>query len=196
LGDAALRTVVIVALAAMLSACALTEDVVPIAYAPAAARPVPGAEAIRVTVTAVDARTGDRERISTKINGYGMEMAAIRSEREVAEIVREALSAELSQRGYGLGEGGPRVEVKVLVFHARFSDGLLVGKAEADVDLAVSVLSPEGRALYSHDLKARARRPAQAASGKNAAATLSDALADDFKALFADQAFGRALAGR
>lgn len=192
----ALRSILIVALAAMLSACALTEDVVPIVYAPAAAGPVPGAEAILVTVTAVDVRAKDRDRISTKINGYGMEMAAIRAEREVAEVVREALSAELRQRGYGVGEGGPRVEVRIAVFHARFSNGFLAGKAEADVDLSVSVISPEGRAIYSHDLKARAKRPIQVASGKNAAATLSDALADDFKALFADEAFGRALAVR
>ena len=79
-----MRILAIVALAATLTACATTEEIVPIPYAPAEAAAVPGAESIQVTVVAVDARTTHRQRISTKINGYGMEMAPIRSKEEVA----------------------------------------------------------------------------------------------------------------
>lgn len=191
-----MRMLAIVALAATLTACATTEEIVPIPYAPAEAAAVPGAESIQVTVVAVDARTTNRQRVSTKINGYGMEMAPIRSKEEVADVVRDALSAELKKRGYGLGSGGPKVEAKVVTFYSKFGVGVFAGKSEANVDLTVSVTSAGGETLYTRELKGKADKSVQIASGKNAAATLSAALADDFKTLFADEAFTKALAGK
>ena len=182
-------------MAAMLSACAMTEDVVPIAYAPVDVERVPGAEMIQITVSAIDARDEHRDRIATKINGYGMEMAAIRSDREVVAIVREALIAELRGRGYGQGEAGPRIEIRIDQFQARFRDGSLVGRAEAEVGLEVTVISSSGVKVYGRDLKAKSKRPAQVANGRNAALVLGDALAIDLKALFADERFLRALGG-
>jgi uncharacterized lipoprotein YajG len=191
-----MRMLAIVALAATLTACATTEEIVPIPYAPAKAAAVPGAESIQVTVVAVDSRTTNRQRISTKINGYGMEMAPIRSKEEVADVVRDALSAELKKRGYGLGSGGPKVEAKVVTFYSKFGVGILAGKSEANVDLTVTVTSAGGETLYTRELKGKADKAVQIAGGKNAAATLSAALADDFKTLFADEAFTKALAAK
>lgn len=68
--------VIAVAAAAGLAACATVEDTAHVAYA-AHGAPAAAAASVRVTVTAADARVTNRGRISTKKNGYGMEMAAI-----------------------------------------------------------------------------------------------------------------------
>jgi uncharacterized lipoprotein len=191
-----MRILAIVALAATVTACATTEETVPVGYVPAPASAQPGAEAIQVTVTAVDARTTNRARISTKINGYGMEMAPIRAQGEVADIVRDALSAEFKQRGYKLAAGGPKVEAKVATFYNQFGVGMFAGKANAEVNLTVAVTSPSGAQVYSRDLTGKASKSVQMAGGKNAAIALSAALAEDFKTLFADEAFTKALAAQ
>ena len=97
-----MKKILVAMLAALsLSACALTVDEVDVAYKPQT-QPVAigGADNVKVKVTASDARASNRDRISVKKNGYGMEMAAIRSQVEVTDIVRDAISAELRQRGY------------------------------------------------------------------------------------------------
>jgi uncharacterized lipoprotein len=191
-----MRLLAIVALAATVTACATTEETVPVGYVPAPASAQPGAEAIQVTVTAVDARTTNRARISTKMNGYGMEMAPIRSKEEVADIVRDALSAEFKQRGYKLAAGGPKVEAQVATFYSQYGVGILAGKAVATVDLTVTVTSPSGAEVYKRVLNGKSEKSVQIFNGKNAAAALSAALADDFKTLFADEAFTKSLSAQ
>jgi uncharacterized lipoprotein len=176
-----------------LGACALVEDVVPISYTASGAVVVPGADAIRVAVVAVDARTEHRERISTKINGYNAEMAAIRLEGEVTDVVRESLLVELRSRGYDLAEGGARIEVKVATFYNTFTNGFMAGRADGKVELLVTVAPGAGQPLYARELRGKARKPVQVASGKNAAAALSAAMADALDALFGDPAFIKAL---
>jgi len=191
-----MRILAIVALAATVTACATTEETVPVGYVPAPASAQAGAETIQVTVTAVDARTTNRARISTKMNGYGMEMAPIRSKEEVADIVRDALSAEFKQRGYRLAAGGPKVEAKVATFYSQYGVGILAGKAVATVDLTVTVTSPSGAEVYKRVLNGKSEKSVQIFNGKNAAAALSAALADDFKTLFADEVFTKALSAQ
>jgi uncharacterized lipoprotein YajG len=191
-----MRILAVVALAATVTACATTEETVSVGYLPSSAPVTAGAEAIQVTVTAVDARTTNRARISTKINGYGMEMAPIRSKEEVADIVRDALSAEFKQHGYKLAAGGPKVEAKVTTFYNQFGVGMWSGKANSEVNLTVAVTSPSGAQVYSRDLTGKASKTVQMAGGKNAALSLSEALADDFKTLFADEAFTKALSAQ
>ncbi|MDG2527683.1 YajG family lipoprotein [Caulobacter endophyticus] len=176
-----------------LGACALVEDVVPISHAVSGVTATPGADAIRVAVVAVDSRTEHQERISAKINGYGAEMAAIRLDGEVTDVVREGLLVELRSRGYHLADGGARIEVKVATFYNTFTSGFLAGRADGKVDLLVTV-APEGaEPLYTRALKGRGRKPIQVASGKNAAAALSAAMADALQVLFGDPAFIKAL---
>jgi uncharacterized lipoprotein len=194
-----MRAIVSLALAASLlagvSACATTEDVVAFNYAAQDSAPVAGAQNIRVTVTAADARTTNRGRISTKINGYGMEMAAIRSEQEVAEIVRDAVGKELAERGYQIATGGPQVNAAVETFYSDFNTGMLAGKAKGDVAMTVTVADPGGRQLYSRRVAGTHTKAIQMASGKNAGETLTLALRQAISELFSDPAFTAALAG-
>src|SRR5580658_1800365 len=104
---AMVRISVLVVAAGILAGCVYSEDVVPIHYDPSSgAARIEGAGA--VTVAVVDGRSIDRNRISTKINGYGASAAAIRSATDVRDVVRDALTAELEQRGFRI-ESADRV---------------------------------------------------------------------------------------
>lgn len=189
-----MRTLAIAACALTLAACATTEETVPVAYAPKSTTTImPGASGVKVTVVGADARTTNRGRISTKINGYGMEMAAIRSQQDVGVIVQDALSSELKARGYTLAPGGPTVNAAVETFYADFGVGVLAGKAEGDVKLNVRVTDPAGAERYRQTVQGASKKTVQLASGKNAAAALSEALSDALSKLFGDAAFLAAL---
>ncbi|MET0274724.1 MAG: YajG family lipoprotein [Phenylobacterium sp.] len=188
-----MRILAVILCAASLAACATTEDVVPIPYAAAAHAPVAGADQVNVTVKAVDARTTNRGRISTKINGYGMEMAAIRAQGEISDVVDHALTSELQARGYRLGAGGPTVNAAVETFYAKFGVGILAGKAEGDVRLNVTVTDRGGAERYRGSVSGASSKSVQLAGGKNAAAAISAALADALGKLFGEPAFVAAL---
>lgn len=190
------KTIIGLALAGLvgLSACATSEDIVPVPYTVRDAAAVPGAESIQVTVASTDTRTENRARIGAQINGYGMEMAAIRSEIEVTEIVRGAIAAELAQRGYRVGDAGARVNAEVKTFYNDFSVGMFAGKSTADVALTVVVQDRNGAEVYRRDIAGQAERSVQLANGGNAATTLSQALGKAMETLMADPAFTAALA--
>jgi len=177
-----------------LTACATSEDIVPVPYTASSAPATPGAQNIHVTVTSSDARTENRARIGAQINGYGMEMAAIRSQVEVTEIVRDAIAAELRQRGYQVSETGARVNAEVTTFYNDFSTGLLAGKSKADVALTVTVTDKSGVEVYRRAITGEAERTVQLANGGNAATTLSQALSKALEQLMSDPAFVAALA--
>ncbi|MGV9008365.1 YajG family lipoprotein [Brevundimonas sp.] len=184
------------ALAAALavSACATSEDVVPVPYTASAAARVPGAESIAVTVAGTDARTENRARIGVQINGYGMDMAAIRATEEVSDIVKNAIAAELAQRGYNVGTSGARVNATVETFFNEFESGMWAGKSIANVAMTVTVTGRNGQQVYSRRVTGRAERSVQIANGGNAATTLSQALSQATETLMADAAFTAALA--
>lgn len=176
-----------------LGACATSEDIVPVPYTVSAATATPGAQSIHVTVASNDARTENRARIGAQINGYGMEMAAIRSQAEVTEIVRDAIAAELRQRGYQVGESGSRVNAEIGAFYNDFSTGMLAGKSKADVALTVTVTTASGAEVYRRAIAGQAERSVQLANGGNAAKTLDLALGKALEELMSDPAFVAAL---
>ena len=190
-----IRSWMVVAIAIALSGCATVEDVVPVNYTAQG-----GAETgagIKVVTEVVDARTTDRARISTKINGYGQELAAIRPDREVSAIIKDAFDAELKSRGYALDAGGPKATISVKRFYSNFKLGVFSGDANADVQLAASVTLPNGTVVYERDFEVTGTEAnIQFASGLNAARALSDGLKNAFAAIFADEKFVAALRGQ
>jgi uncharacterized lipoprotein len=176
-----IRSWMVIACAIALSGCATVEDVVPVAYtAQGGAQTGAG---IKVATEVVDARDMDRGRISTKINGFGQQLAAIRSDREVTAIVKDAFDAELKGRGYAVENGGPK---------ATFS-----GDANADVQFTASVVLGNGSVLYRRDFAVTGTEAnILLANGTNAAASLSDGMKKAFAAIFSDEKFVAALHGQ
>jgi uncharacterized lipoprotein len=172
-----LRAAVAVVAAGVLSACALSEDKVPVDYIPnTGVAPVAGAEMISLTVTAADRRSQYTDRISTKKNGYGMEMARIVATNDVVEVVRGGVERELKAQGYAIGPNGLSVTVELQNFYNNFRVGLMTGGAVADVAIAIKVRNAAGTLIYSQLYDASTTNDVFMASGTNAKASLEKAL--------------------
>ncbi|HEY0838162.1 MAG TPA: YajG family lipoprotein [Azospirillum sp.] len=192
----ALRSVLVGAVLALaLSGCALTEDAVDLAYTPAvAAAPVPGAEAVSVKVTALDGRPNNRDRISVKKNGYGMEMAAIRAKQDVPTLVRQSIERELTDRGFKLGEGPAFVLVDVNRFYADFKTGFWSADSVAEAHLNVQVRGTDGRMLYGKGIAGEGKiGEVMIMGGENARDAMQKALSDAVRRVVTDEFFLQAL---
>lgn len=185
------RSLALLATIAVLGGCAFTEDTVDIKYVPTGATAIADAKPVGLTV--VDGRTTDRARISAKMNGYGMEMAPIRSKIDVTDVVNAALKTEFEARGFHVESSGRAVTVTVNRFYNQFGTGFFSGTANGDVNLAVIVAGPGGAPLYTGTIDGTSKMNVQMADGSNAAESLANAIADAVKKLFADPAFVAAI---
>jgi uncharacterized lipoprotein len=189
-----LRAAVAVVAAGLLSACALSEDKVPVDYIPnTGVMPVGGAEAVSLTVTGLDRRAQYMDRISTKKNGYGMEMARIVATNDVVEVVRGGVERELKAQGYAIGPSGLSVTVELQNFYNNFRVGLVSGGAVADVAVAVKVRNAAGALVYSQLYDASITNDVFMASGTNAKEALQKALTVTTKKILEDRALQDAL---
>ena len=181
---------------ASLSGCALTTEQIEINYAPqpGVAR-IAGAENVSVNVQVADQRL-DKSKVSSKKNGFGMEMAPITAADDVAVTVRKAIEKELQARGFQLASDKALVKVTADVtrFYNDHKMGFFAGDAVADLNLSVTVASKSGTLLYSRQIVAQGKEAnTQLATGNNARIALERALENGMKTLFEDQAFLSAL---
>ena len=188
------RAAICAVVAGLLSACALSEDKVPVDYIPnTAVTPVGGATAVSLTVTGVDQRTQYVDRIGTKKNGYGMEMARIVATNDVVQLVRGAVERELKAQGFAIGPGGLAVTVELQNFYNNFRLGVANGNAVADVALALKVRNAAGALVYSQLYDATATVEVFLASGANAKDALQKALTLATRKIIEDRALQEAL---
>ncbi len=123
-------------------------------------------ESLPVSISVSDAHAADRTRISNKVNGYGMEMAAIRANRNVDEIVREAFE-ELRAAASMSPPGGAAASLAIVRFYSHFETGLFSGEAVADIHMRVSVKAADGSSLFDRDVNVTGKQTGvQIASGK------------------------------
>ncbi|MEN2990289.1 YajG family lipoprotein [Tistrella sp. BH-R2-4] len=139
----------------IVSACAFTEDAVTVRYtAPANLAVVPGAEAVSVAVTPVDGRVANRDRVSSKKNGYDMETARIVATNDVVGEVAEAIKAELASLGFTIGDGGVAIVVETQTFYNDFKLGFWSSEAVAEVAFMLTARKPDGTLIYSRAYRA------------------------------------------
>lgn len=179
-----------------LSGCALTTEQIELNYTQqAGVSRIAGAESVSVNVQVADQRL-DRSKISSKKNGYGMEMAPITATEDVAVTVRKAIEKELQARGFQLGSDAAlvRIAADITRFYNDHKIGFFAGDAVADLNMSVTVKSGSGVLLFSKQIVAQGmEKNTQLASGKNAKLALERALENGMKTLFEDQAFVSAL---
>jgi uncharacterized lipoprotein len=181
---------------ALASGCALTTDRIDIGYTPQlTASPVPGASEVTVSVQVIDDRQ-DKSKVSSKKNGFGMEMAPIIASEDVSITIRKAIETELANRGFKLGTD--RALVQVVADLTRFYNdhkvGFFAGNAVADLTMSVNVKAQDGSALYHREIVAQGiESNTQVAGGNNARNALEKALQDAMLKLFDDNAFIDAL---
>ena len=181
---------------ASLSGCALTTEQIELNYSQqAGVAKVAGAENVSVNVQVADQRL-DKSKVSSKKNGFGMEMAPITAAEDVAVTVRKAIEKELQARGFQLGSDTALVKVAADVtrFYNDHKMGFFAGDAVADLNMSVTVKSQNGTLLFSKQIIAQGmEKNTQLATGNNARLALDRALENGMKMLFEDPAFLSAL---
>lgn len=179
-----------------LSGCALTTDRIELQYnQQQGVAQIPGANNVSVNVQVADQRE-DKSKVSSKKNGFGMEMAPILAIEDVAVTVRSAIEQELRARGFQLGSDAALVQIAADLtrFYNDHKTGFFAGDAVADLNMSVTVKSKKGDLLYTRQVIAQGIEPnTQLMSGENARLALNRALENGMKSLFEDQAFLAAL---
>jgi uncharacterized lipoprotein YajG len=182
-------------LIALLPACALEADFVEVRapQSSTAAAPIAGAERVRLAVEARDNRT-IRDRVSNKINGYGMEMAPIHATNDVIAEARGAIVRDLEARGFTIPGGDGRLELEFMRIYSRFVVGFWSGSAQAEIAVNVRVLGPDGRLVFARPFTVEGVNAGIAlASGENAKIALEAALGRMVQTINDDPEFQRAL---
>ena len=185
----------VIVLAAMTSGCALTTDTIDVPYVSTSpATPVAGASTETVAIAATDGRTTYRDRVGTKKNGYGMEMAPIVASKDIPQSVADAIQQELTAEGYKIGPGHAQLTIEVVKFYNDFKAGFFAGDAVADVALNVKVVGPGNELIYAKYYEASGVEPnIQIASGENARAALIKAFGNVIHSVVSDAALQQAI---
>jgi uncharacterized lipoprotein len=183
-----------VLLALGMGGCAFTPEKIDIAYAPTVgATAVPGADKIKLDVSVNDVRT-NKERVGSKSNGYGAELAPISTNQDIVVLVHDALQNELAMRGYQVGSGDVHVICSIFDFANKFRTGFWSGTAEGSVRLQVKIRNEAGNTLFDEIITGQGTEEhIQVAAGRNAKPALEKALHDAMVTLMARQDFHQAL---
>lgn len=181
-------------LAFCLGGCAFTPEKIDVAYAPSVGTArIPGAENVRVEVTVNDVRTV-KDRVASKSNAYGAQLAPISINQDLVTLVKDALKTELSMRGYVVDGGNIQVVCDIFDFANNFRPGFWSGTAEAGVRLQVKVRDKAGNITFAETVSGQgAEEHIQMATGRNAKPALEKALQATIASLMARQDFHQAL---
>ncbi|HMS82527.1 MAG TPA: YajG family lipoprotein [Nitrospira sp.] len=179
-----------------LAGCGFIAEQIKLEYnQPAGVSQIAGANNVSVNVQVSDQRP-DKSKVSSKKDMYGIELAAITAEEDIAITIRKAIEQELQARGFQLGSETAQVKIaaEVTRFYNDHKTGLLSGDAVADLIMAVTVNRQHGKQLYSRQIVAQGiESNTQLATGNNAKLALSKALENGMKMIFEDKDFLSAL---
>jgi len=179
----------LLAMAFFAGGCALTKDYVVLSYDPQTnVEKIKEADTVKVKVEISDVRV-IRDRVSNKINSYGMDMAPIIAQNDVAETLQKGIEAELKNRGFELADGSVLVLAELSKYYNSFKTGFWSGSAVAEVVMNVQVKKSDKSILYSKMIAGENSHTVQLASGKNAKIVLDAALKDAISKLFSDTSF-------
>jgi uncharacterized lipoprotein YajG len=188
------RTAVAVVVAVLLSACAVIPGKVAIDYVPdGPVTPVAGAKAVLLTVSASDQRMQHADRISTKKNFYGMDMARIVADNDVVDLVRRSVERGLRAQGFAIGPGRLVVSVELQTFYNDFRRRLDSWTEIGEVTFALKVTNAGGTVLYSGSYEGTAIDSFFVSSASNAQDSLQKALTMAIRKMLEDKALHQAL---
>lgn len=175
--------------------CALTEDAVDIRYeAPANISVAAGAENVTLNISSTDGRVSNRDRVSTKKNGYGMEMAKIVAANDVVQEIGKSVQNELASLGFKIGPGGLDIILQTTNFYSDFKTGFWSAEAVAEVAFDLNARKADGSLVYSRSYRAvGVNKDVVVMMGEQAAPALRAALRDAVQLVVRDDALHQAL---
>lgn len=185
-----LPLIAILLVALSINGCALTEDKVDISYTPQQnVDKIDGAELINVSVNLTDTRTV-KDKISTKKNGYGMEMAAIKAKNDITALVSNAIKDELRNRGFKLQNGNVVINTELNKFYNDFKIGFWSGTAASEVIMNVQIKNSDGNIVYAKTINGLHNEEGiQIMSGNNAKISIEKAMQIAIAKLMEDDSF-------
>lgn len=146
-----IRLALAVCLLSFCAACAIIPEQVEVNYTsdPTVVKtPVAGAPIVGLQV--IDSRHVESAVwIADKKNGYGMRMASINAQKPVADLVREALVAELQARAIRVGDGRMSVAVEITHLETEYRLRFLTVGAVGTMNLSVLVKRVDGSIAYA-----------------------------------------------
>ena len=177
-----------------LSACALTKEHITLDYSPQQKiDTIMGSDKVNLAVNVKDARSM-RDKVSYKKNAYGMELAEIISDKDVTELVREAIKTELSNRGFNTNGNDIQVNIEVVKFFNDFKSGFFAGDASGEIIMVANIKRSDGNIVYNKSITGEyLEQNIQLATGRNAKLALDGALKDGVSKLVNDSEFIMAL---
>ena len=191
------RIIAGLALALATSACALTTDSIDVPYQrdttqnPAV---VSGAAGSNFDIAAIEGRTTYRDRVSTKKNGYGIEMAAIVATNDIPQAVGDAIKQELVTRGFTFGAGQSHISIEIVRFYNDFKNGFFSGDAVADVAFNIKVSKLDSTVVLSKYYAGSGTEPnIQIAGATNARLALIIAFRNAVNSVVSDPDFVNAI---
>jgi uncharacterized lipoprotein len=176
--------------------CALTTAKIDLQYVPqTGVAKIEESKSIVVNVQVNDNRM-EKVKVSSKKNGYGMEMAQIIPVEEVSTTFKKAIECELKSRGFSLGNNDALVSIDadLTKFYNDFKMGFFSGDAIAELNLGVTVKNKKGDLVFSRQIVSQGIEPnIQITGGENARLALEKALTEGMQKLFTDKTFISAL---
>lgn len=177
----------------LLTGCATTRSYVSIDYQsmPDVAK-IPDAEQVQLQLTVTDSRTV-KDHVSRKRNGYGLKMANIVSTTELDQLLKQALTQELSNRGFQFNStSGPIVSIDVELnkFYSKFKLYLWSADSIASTILNIKVQNPDGAVRFNKQVEGKGHlTPVFFMGGDNAKEALEKSLQDAIAQVFQDPEF-------
>lgn len=143
----------------------------------------------KVRVFVADNRR-DGKQVSYKKGQYGVELASINLKGDLSGEIENAITIELSQLGYAIGEGDVSIEVEIQRFYSDFKQGFLKSRGVAELFLGVHVKKEDGTILFSKNIIGMGENgDVWIQNGNNAKIALESALNDAIHKLIKDPFF-------
>jgi uncharacterized lipoprotein YajG len=177
-----------------LTGCAFTPEYVKLNVTPSSnAQKISGADQVNITVEVTDSRP-DKAKVAAKGDGYGQEAAPFLVKEDVAVMVKDAISAELKNRGFKLENGKATLGIEITHLYAKTEIGFWSGSMHGAASLAIQVKTADGNIKFIKTISGEAtKKGLQMISATAVENALDGALADTIAKLMADESFIKAL---
>lgn len=180
-----------------LTSCSYVPETISVKYQPTKeVLPIATAEKVRLGVQVFDNRRHSTKVGFKKGDGY-VEMAAIRLDGSLPDVISKGLETELKNRGFKIDSEENRqamIEVEIQKFFNDFKKGFFTDRGVAEIIFSVHVKKGNGDIVYSKTIMGLGERDGLwMHSGSNCRAALEEALTDAMHKLLDDQAFIQAL---
>ncbi len=182
--------------ACLTSGCALIQESVDIKNQPEQTTAALDGAGVVLQVEGSDARIQHRDRVATKKNGYGVELARITSTKNPVELVRSAVEQQLKVCGVTVGPGGAVVTTELLTFYSDFKPAFLIPVADSasEVTFNLKVASADGGFIYGRTYRGTGTdQDVLVMTPRGARVSLEKALSNAVRDMTQDQALMSAL---